>query len=116
MTTPGMKRRQLLYVLTSLGLLAAACFTLLPAGAWKWLACENEGSEACGRKTLADAQFVVACIGIAPAMLLVWDTFHGNRRALLWLGLGAAVYVAWAVLVDAAIHGWDDLKLFPSEL
>jgi hypothetical protein len=49
-------------------------------------------------------------------MLLVWDTFHGNRRALLWLGLGAAVYVAWAILLDAAIHGWDDLKLFPSEL
>ena len=114
MITPGMKLRQLFYVLASLGLLAAACFTVLPAGAWKWLACESEGSEACGRKALADAQFVVACIGIAPAMLLVWDTFRGNRRALLWLGAGLAVYAAWAVLLDAAIHGWDDLELLPS--
>jgi hypothetical protein len=111
-----MKRRQLHYVLASLALLAAACFTLLPAGAWKWLACENEGSEACGRKALADAQFVVACVGIAPAMLLVWDTIRGNHRTLLWRGAGLAVYVAWAVLLDAALHGWDDLKLVPFEL
>jgi hypothetical protein len=116
MTTPGMKLRHVLYVLASVVLLAGACFTVLPAGAWKWLACENEGSEACGRKPLADAQFMVACIGIAPAILLVWDTFRSNRRALLWLGLGAAIYVTWAVLLDAAIHGWDDLKLLPSEL
>jgi hypothetical protein len=62
-----MRLRYLLYVLGSVALLTGACFTVLPAGAWKWLACENDGSEACGRKPLADAQFVVACIGIAPA-------------------------------------------------
>jgi hypothetical protein len=66
------------------------------------------------RKPLADAQFVVACIGIAPAILLVLDTARRSRRALLWLAIGIAIYLAWAVLLDAAIHGWDDLKLFSS--
>jgi hypothetical protein len=28
------------------------------------------------------------------------------------LAVAAAVYVVWAVLADAAHHGWDDLKLF----
>jgi hypothetical protein len=23
------------------------------------------------------------------------------------------LYLAWAVLLDAAVHGWDDLKLVP---
>jgi hypothetical protein len=109
-----MKLRRVLYILGSVVLLAGACFTVLPAGAWKWLACENVGSEACGRKPLADAQFVVACSGIAPAVLLVWDTVRRSRRALLWLAIGIAIYVAWALLLDAAIHGWDDLKLLPS--
>lgn len=108
-----MKLRYALYVAGSLVLLGAACFTVLPAGVWKWLACENEGTEACGRKSLADAQFMVACGGIGPALLLVFDTVRGSRRALLWLAVGIATYVAWAVLLDAAIHGWDDLRLVP---
>ena len=108
-----MRLRYIVYVLASVALLGAACFTVLPAGAWKWLACENEGTEACQRQPLADAQFVVACVGIAPAILLVFDAVRRSRRALLWLGIGAAIYVAWAVLLDAAIHGWDDLKLLP---
>jgi hypothetical protein len=28
--------------------------------------------------------------------------------------MSIAIYLAWAVLLDAAIHGWDGLKLFPS--
>ena len=85
MSASGMKLRYLLYVLASVALLAGACFTVLPAGAWKWLACENAGTPACGRKPLADAQFVVACIGIAPAILLVWDTFAAvGERSCGW--------------------------------
>jgi hypothetical protein len=112
-----MKLRCVLYVLGSVLLLGGACFGVLPAGAWKWLACENGGTPACGRKPLADAQFVVACVGIAPAILLVWDTVRRRRRALLWLSIGIGTYVAWAtLLLDAAIHGWDDLKLLPSDI
>ena len=112
-TKPGMQRRRALLVLGSLALLAGAVFAVLPAWTWKWLACENAGTEACGRKDLADVQFTVACIGVLPALLLVVDTLRGSRRALLWLGIGVGVYAAWAVLLDAAIHGWDDLKLLP---
>jgi hypothetical protein len=106
--------RHILYLLASIVLLGAACFAVLPAGAWKWLACENEGTEACTRKPLADAQFIVACSGIVPALLLVYDTARRRRRALVWLAIGAATYLAWGLLLDAAIHGWDDLKVFPS--
>jgi hypothetical protein len=65
------------------------------------------------RQPLADLQFVVACVGIAPAILLVFDAVRRSRRALLWLGIGVAIYIAGALLLDAAIHGWDDLKLLP---
>lgn len=109
-----MQLRYLLYVLASVVLLAAACFSVLPAWAVKWLACENQGTPACERQALADDQFIVACIGVIPAILLVWDTVRRSRRALVWLGIGIAIYIAWALLFDAAIHGWDDLKLVPS--
>jgi hypothetical protein len=108
-----MKRRYLLYVIESIVLFAGACFSVLPAWVATWLACENQGTPACERKPLADAQFVVACVGVAPAILLVWDTVRRSRRALLWLGMGVAIYAAWPLLLDAAIHGWDDVKLVP---
>lgn len=109
-----MNLRYLLCITGSVVLLGGACFAVLPAGAWKWLACENQGTPACERKPLADAQFIVACVGVAAALLLVWDTARFRRRALVWLAIGIAIYIAWAVLLDAAIHGWDDLKLLPS--
>jgi hypothetical protein len=87
---PTVRLRYIVYGLASVMLLGAACFTVLPAGAWKWLACENQGTEACRRQPLADAQFVVACVGIAPAILLVFDAVRRSRRALLWLGIGVA--------------------------
>jgi hypothetical protein len=109
----AMQPRYLFYVVGSVVLLAAACFSVLPAWAAKWLACQNEGTPACERQQLADTQFVVACVGVAPAILLVWDTVRRSRRAFVWLGIGIAIYVTWALLLDAAVHGWDDLKLLP---
>jgi hypothetical protein len=29
------------------------------------------------------------------------------------LAVGVPLYLAWAVLLDAAVHGWDDLKQVP---
>lgn len=29
------------------------------------------------------------------------------------LGLALPIYMIWIVLLDAAVHGWDDLKLLP---
>jgi hypothetical protein len=102
------------YVLGALALLGGAAFAFLAAGVVSWLACENEGTEACSRQELASAQFVLAMIGLAPALVLVVAAALGKKRlAAVALAVGVPLYLAWALLMDAAIHGWDDLKLVP---
>jgi hypothetical protein len=102
------------YLLGALALLGGAAFAFLVAGVVNWLACENEGTEACSRQDLASAQFILAMIGLVPALVLVVAAALGKRRmAVLALSVGVPLYVAWAILMDAAIHGWDDLKLVP---
>jgi hypothetical protein len=105
---------RVVYVLGALTLLGGAAFAFLVAGIVKWLACENEGTEACSRQELASAQFILATIGLAPALVLVVAAALRRRRMVaLALAVGGPVYLAWAILMDAAIHGWDDLKLVP---
>jgi hypothetical protein len=105
---------RVLYVLGALVLLGAAAFAFFVAGIVNWLACENEGTEACSREDLAFAQFILAAIDLVPALALAVAAALANRRmAALALAVGVPVYLAWAVLMDAAIHGWDDLKLVP---
>jgi hypothetical protein len=84
------------------------------AWAVNWLACENEGTEACARQDLAYAQYIVAIVGLVPAVALVLAVALKKRwLAALALAVGVPLYLAWAVLLDAAVHGWDDLKLLP---
>jgi hypothetical protein len=105
---------RVLYVLGAFLLLGATVFAFLVAGVVNWLACENEGTPACSRQDLAFAQFVLAAVGFVPALALVVAAALNKRRmAGLALVVGVPVYLAWAVLMDAAIHGWDDLKLVP---
>ena len=105
---------RVLSVLGGLALLGGAAFALLVAAVVNWLACENEGSDACSRQELASEQFLLATIGLVPALLLVVAAALRKRRlAVLALTVGVPVYLAWAILMDAAIHGWDDLKLVP---
>jgi hypothetical protein len=102
------------YLLGALALLGGAAFAFLVAGVVNWLACENEGTPACSRQDLASSQFILAMIGFAPALVLVVAAALGNKRlAALALAVGVPLYFAWAFLMDAAIHGWDDLKLVP---
>jgi hypothetical protein len=102
------------YVLGALALLGGAAFAFLVAGVANWLACENQGTPACNRQDLASAQFTLATIGLAPALVLVVAVALGKKRiAALALVVGVPLYLAWALLLDAAIHGWDDLKLVP---
>jgi hypothetical protein len=84
--------------------------------AWtaNWLACENEGTPACARQDLAYAQYIVAIVGLVPAVALVLAVALKKRwLAAVALAVGVPLYLAWAVLLDAAVHGWDDLKLLP---
>ena len=34
-----------------------------------------------------------------------------GRRAVQWLVGALLLYAGWATRLDAAVHGWDDLKL-----
>jgi uncharacterized membrane protein len=105
---------RLVYLLVALALLGAAVFAFLVAGLADWLACENEGTPACSRQDLAFGQFILAVIGLVPALvLLVAAVLRKKRLAALALAVGVPLYLAWAVLLDAAVHGWDDLKLIP---
>jgi hypothetical protein len=109
-----MEMARVVYVLVALALLGGALVTFLTAGVVNWLACENEGTPACSRQDLAYWQFIVAVIGFAPALvLLVASVLRKKWLAGLALAVGVPLYLAWAVLLDAAVHGWDDLKLIP---
>ena len=105
---------RVLYLLVALALLGGAVFAFLAAGVVNWLACENQGTPACARQDLAFGQFILAVIGLVPALvLLMAAALRKKRLAALALAAGVPLYLAWAVLLDAAVHGWDDLKLVP---
>jgi hypothetical protein len=75
--------------LGALALLGGAGFAFLVAGLVNWLACENEGTPACSRQDLASAQFTLATIGLAPALVLVVAAALGKKRiAALALAVG----------------------------
>jgi hypothetical protein len=106
--------RRLVSVLVAFALLGGAGFAVLVGGAVSWLACENEGTPACARQDLATAQFRLAVAGLIPSFLLVLAALLGKRRlAIAAVVLGVSLYLAWALLIDAAVHGWDDLTLLP---
>jgi hypothetical protein len=105
---------RVVYLFVALALLGGAVFALLVAGAANWLACENEGTPACARQDLAFGQYILAMIGLVPALaLMVAAAVRKKWLAALALTVGLPLYLAWAVLLDAAIHGWDDLTLVP---
>jgi hypothetical protein len=92
----------------------SAATIVLASGIIDWLACESEGSAACDRQSLAHAQVIVGWI--AAGVLLVSGALQFWRRgvvAAIALVFAAASVVTWALMADAAVHGWDDLKFFP---
>jgi hypothetical protein len=53
-------------------------------------------------------------IGLVPAFVLVVAVAVQKKwLATLALVVGVPLYLVWALLLDAAVHGWDDLKLIP---
>jgi uncharacterized protein (DUF983 family) len=80
-------------VLTFLG----ACFAAFVANVWRWADCCSEsGLEA---SPGADAQFVVALVGIVPAFGTLVQSLRGRGRPWLWFYATAIVYAVWGVLV-----------------
>lgn len=105
--------RPLVRWLVALVAIAIVVVVVPIASATQWLACDVAGSEACGRQELATAQLVVALMGVSAALAVVAQAWRGRRTLFAWLAIEALIYFVWALLADAAVHGWDDLKFFP---
>lgn len=85
-----------------------ACLAVWVAAISKRLICESS----C-RTSLMDAQLLVALIGIIPIGLLLFAAIRGRRRlALSSLIAAVIIYLGWGVLNDAAVHGWQHLRIF----
>jgi len=87
---------------------------VLSAGIIDWLACESGPSAACDRQSLAHAQYVTGWVAagalVTAAALQFW---RSRATAVSALALATAIVIVWALMADAAVHGWDDLKLLP---
>lgn len=95
-------------------MVAAAVSAVFFAAVVDWLACESGPSQACDRKDLARLQLQIAVVGLAPIFAFALAWIGGWRRvAAAMLILAVGTYLTWAVLADAAVHGWGDLKFFP---
>jgi hypothetical protein len=90
-------------------------FALIAGWLVDGLACDTEGSEACDRQDLANAQLWVALAGVALVTwigITAWRRQYHLTRPLLLCAL--VLYLGWAVLNDAAVHGWGaDMPLVP---
>jgi hypothetical protein len=70
--------------------------------------------ESCDDRVLLRAQLVLAIVNTAVAGILVATVVRKQRRLRAATAVIFAVgFLAWAVLNDAATHGWDDLRLWP---
>lgn len=88
-----------------------ACTVLAVAWATSFTAClDSVSTEACGHKDLATVQLMLACGGLLPMLTLARALWRGHsRRATLAFASAIVVYTLWALLNDAATHGWNDL-------
>lgn len=86
-------------------LLAAAFATLIALLSFALLCDEN----CTGRSWELTGQLVVACAGLVVVGFMTYFTAIGERTAAaISLGVALVLYAVWAVLVDAATHGWGD--------
>jgi hypothetical protein len=107
--------RQAVVSAASLLLVFAAGFaTLIAVGSW-WSACRDGTFERClnGHPSF-ELVFQVALAAAGLAATLVLRTLvkrRSYRLAGVTLAVAVLLFCAWAVFLDAATHGWDDLKL-----
>jgi hypothetical protein len=65
--------------------------------------------------TTMTAQLVVGLARMAPQLAMVGFAFHDRRQAVVAaLVVGLILWVGWALLNNAAVHGWDsDMRQVP---
>jgi hypothetical protein len=88
----------------------AALVATVVAWATSAAACDPPGTPACSRQDLASWQLAVAVVGLVPTALFAYAVSSGRKRlALGALAAGVLCYLGWALLNDAAVHGWQHL-------
>ena len=86
-------------------LLAAAFGTFIAFVSYVLLCDEN----CTGRSWELTWQLLVACAGLAVVALMTYFAATGQRRAAdISLLIALVAYAVWAVLLDAATHGWGN--------
>ena len=86
------------------------------SGAYAWSAlCEDGTFDRCfnGRPSFELVfQAALAGLGFAVTLLMLRFTKRGSYRlAVAAFVLALLSFAAWALFLDAATHGWDNLKL-----
>jgi hypothetical protein len=62
-------------------------------------------------------QLVVACVAFLPVLTLLYGVWVGRTQlAGRALATTIVLYALWALLNDAAVHGWNDRRLISSVL
>jgi hypothetical protein len=79
---------------------------------------DSGGSTMCPNghpSTTMTFQLVVGLLGVVPAAYFVFCVFRDrNRRAAAVLIGGLLMWAGWALLNDAAVHGWGGgMRLIP---
>lgn len=101
-----------------LTIIGAALVLLLAVGGlaigWStdFVGCLND--DVCEDRGLLRAQWLLAIVNVAVALVLMFTVVRRHRRASIGAALAFAFgFLVWAVLNDAATHGWDNLRLWP---
>ena len=89
---------------TTVLLLLAAFGTLVSLVSFAMLCDENCAG---GRPAELSWQLVAACAGLVGAIVMTYFADKDRwRAAVVSLTVTVVLYAAWAVLLDAATHGW----------
>jgi hypothetical protein len=94
----------------------AAGFAALFVAPGNWLyACQDGTFDRClnGHPSFELVfQVVLAAAGLTATLIMRMFVKRGSSGlAGAALGVAVLLFAAWAVFLDAATHGWDDLKL-----
>lgn len=94
--------------------LLGSLLALFVAYASKALLCVDEGEGVTCRTGLFTGQLLAAVVGVVIACALAYSVFVAKDRwyAILSLLLLIAALLAFGLMNDAAVHGWDELKVF----
>jgi energy-coupling factor transporter transmembrane protein EcfT len=102
--------------LIATGLLIAGCSVAIAVGLLAWMAlCEDGVHEECLNGDPSFATWFQALLAVLALLLGVLARVAVRRRKriarALSFGFSLVALAAWAVFLDAATHGWDDLQL-----